>query len=136
VGDDLAKKKGDPLHTIETLMILKTLLRDEKHFSGIERETKLSKSTVANRLKLLIEKGLVEKRPVRGFPPKVMYRLTEHGREFYDKLLEVELKPRLQKCAERIEEGLKQAEHYALLFPEEVHKIYPPIASYLKLLKS
>jgi len=94
------------LYTLETLKVLSALKEGERSFTELKKETGLGRATLALRLRLLREEGCVERNPVRGFPPKVIYRLTRRGEELYEELVEKELK--------------SEVEEYVKAFPKEI----------------
>lgn len=43
----------------------------------------LSEKVLADRLRLMIQDKLIERQELYGYPPRVEYRLTEHGKQLY-----------------------------------------------------
>lgn len=64
--------------------ILTTILRGKNRFRDIlELNPGLTDKVLSARLRELLEGRLIEKRELYGYPPRVEYRLTEHGLSLY-----------------------------------------------------
>ncbi len=62
-----------------TLMILRDLFLGIRRFEDFERRLSISRSLIADRLKRLVEEGVVRREPYQDRPPRHEYRLTEKG---------------------------------------------------------
>ncbi len=68
-----------------TLMIVYTLLSGSKRFGELfDALGKVSPKTVSQRLKMLEEEQIVERRAYAEIPPRVEYNLTEKGMALAD----------------------------------------------------
>jgi DNA-binding HxlR family transcriptional regulator len=56
-------------------------------FDDIQRDLGISRKVLAERLRRLVEAGLLERRPYSKRPPRDEYALTEMGSEFMDVLM-------------------------------------------------
>jgi DNA-binding HxlR family transcriptional regulator len=66
-----------------TILVMRDLLRGTVRFSDLEASLKgISPNLLAARLKLLEDRGMVERSFYSDHPPRAEYRLTEKGREF------------------------------------------------------
>jgi DNA-binding HxlR family transcriptional regulator len=65
-----------------TLLVVAALLEGEKRFNELQEELDgIAPNVLSARLKLLGEQALVVARPYSERPPRVVYELTESGRE-------------------------------------------------------
>jgi DNA-binding HxlR family transcriptional regulator len=62
-----------------TLMILRDLFLGVRRFEDFERRLGISRSLIADRLKRLVEEGVVRREPYQDRPLRHEYRLTEKG---------------------------------------------------------
>lgn len=70
---------------IWTLMIVFNLLGGPRRFGELlESMGSVSPKTVSQRLKMLEQKGFVERHAFAEIPPRVEYHLTERGRALID----------------------------------------------------
>ena len=64
-----------------TLLVVRDLADGPRHYGDLERSLPgISPRTLADRLKVLAEHGLVSRTYIRAVPPRTMYELTERGR--------------------------------------------------------
>ncbi len=65
-----------------TLMLLRDLAAGPWHFSDLQASTTgISPRTLVNRLRSLEHEGLLTRARHRGMPPRVVYSLTDKGRD-------------------------------------------------------
>ena len=62
-----------------TLMILRDLFLGVRRFEDFERRLGISRSIIADRLKLLVEEGVLRKEVYQDRPVRHEYRLTDKG---------------------------------------------------------
>ena len=62
-----------------TLMIMRDLFLGVLRFEDIERRLGISRSIIADRLKVLVDEGVLRKEPYQERPVRHEYRLTEKG---------------------------------------------------------
>lgn len=70
---------GDPW----TLTLLSDCFLGVRRFEEFKQRLKVSRTTLATRLKLLEEHGILEQRQYEQKPPRFEYRLTQKGKELY-----------------------------------------------------
>ncbi len=66
-----------------TLLILEASFLGARRFDDFWRETGLLKALLSDRLKKLVEAGVLEKAQYHERPPRYRYRLTQKGRDVY-----------------------------------------------------
>jgi DNA-binding HxlR family transcriptional regulator len=66
-----------------TLLILEAAFLGARRFDDFWRETRLFKALLSDRLKKLVEAGLMEKMPYQERPLRFRYRLSGKGRDLY-----------------------------------------------------
>lgn len=66
-----------------TLLILEAAFLGARRFDDFWRETRLLKALLSDRLKKLVEAGVLEKARYHDRPPRFRYRLTQKGRDVY-----------------------------------------------------
>lgn len=67
-----------------TLLTIRDLFLGRHRFEALLSHTGAVRSTLANRLKILVEQGVVYRNPYQGSPPRYEYRLTPKGLGLYD----------------------------------------------------
>jgi DNA-binding HxlR family transcriptional regulator len=76
----VAELLGDPC----TLLLVRDLLEGEKRFKDFSGSlSPISTRTIASKLKLLEEHGLVARKEYREKPPRVEYKLTPRGKRLH-----------------------------------------------------
>jgi len=70
-----------------SLLILRDALLGARRFQDFEERLAIPPNTLARRLKLLCERGLLERRRYAERPPRDEYALTEKGRDLLPVLL-------------------------------------------------
>ena len=79
IGDTM-----DVLRSKWTVEILTAILCGNTRFKDILTAVHgLSDKVLAERLRQMVDDRLIEKHECRGYPPRVEYRLTDHGRHLY-----------------------------------------------------
>lgn len=71
------------------LLAIRDLFLGRHRFEALLEHTGAARSTLANRLKLLVEQGIVYRKPYQSAPPRYEYRLTPKGLDLYDFALSV-----------------------------------------------
>tara|TARA_Y100001972_G_C7565853_1_gene284107 strand:- start:237 stop:779 length:543 start_codon:yes stop_codon:yes gene_type:complete len=66
-----------------TLVILSDCFLGVRRFDEFQERLNISRTTLAKRLKLLEEHGVLEQRAYQNNPPRYEYRLTEKGKDLY-----------------------------------------------------
>jgi DNA-binding HxlR family transcriptional regulator len=72
-----------------TLMILRDLFLGVRRFDDLERRLGISRSVIAERLKLLTEEGVLRREPYQDRPLRHEYRLTEKGLALHPVILAI-----------------------------------------------
>jgi DNA-binding HxlR family transcriptional regulator len=72
-----------------TPLILRDVFVGITRFDDLQRELGISRKVLAERLRRLVEHGVLERRPYSERPPRFDYRLTEKGWELCDVLLAI-----------------------------------------------
>jgi len=67
-----------------TLLTIRDLFLGRHRFEALLSNTGAVRSTLANRLKVLVEQGIVYRNPYQDSPPRYEYRLTPKGLGLYD----------------------------------------------------
>ena len=74
----------DVLRAKWNVEILTAILCGQTRFKDMLSVVKgISEKVLADRLKQLVDDRLIEKQECYGYPPRVEYRLTEHGKRLY-----------------------------------------------------
>lgn len=74
----------DVLRSKWTVEILTAIICGSTRFKDILASVKrISEKVLAERLRQMQEDGLIEKHEYYGYPPRVEYQLTEHGKRLY-----------------------------------------------------
>jgi DNA-binding HxlR family transcriptional regulator len=68
-------------------LVLRDVWVGINRFDDIQRDLGLSRKVLADRLKHLVEEGMLERRPYSAHPPRHEYALTRKGLEFVDVLM-------------------------------------------------
>jgi DNA-binding HxlR family transcriptional regulator len=66
-----------------TLLVLREAFLRTRRFDEFEARLKIARRVLSERLALLVDEGILEKRPYQDNPPRHEYRLTEKGLELY-----------------------------------------------------
>ena len=70
-----------------TMMILREVFVGVRRFEQFQDRLGLSKALLSERLKLLVDEGVLERRAYQERPPRFEYRLTPKGFDLYPVLL-------------------------------------------------
>lgn len=70
-----------------TLMVLREAFLGTRHFNDFERELGIARNILADRLKKLVESGLMKRQPSATDRRAVEYRLTRAGRALFPVLI-------------------------------------------------
>ena len=70
-----------------TLLVLRDCFLRVRRFEDFEASLKIARRVLAERLALLVEEGILVKRPYQDRPVRYEYRLTEKGLELYPALI-------------------------------------------------
>ncbi|MFL5846169.1 MAG: winged helix-turn-helix transcriptional regulator [Solirubrobacteraceae bacterium] len=62
-----------------TLLILRDIFLGIRRFDDLQRELGIARNVLRDRLNLLVDADILEKRPYQERPPRFDYRLTEKG---------------------------------------------------------
>ncbi|GAB17328.1 putative HxlR family transcriptional regulator [Gordonia effusa NBRC 100432] len=87
--DDLADKNCAVARTWAiigerwTMMILREFFRGEHRFDPIARKLGLGRSVLTDRLRMLVDEGILERRQYDSAPDRLGYHLTTKGEELY-----------------------------------------------------
>lgn len=74
-----------------TLLILRHAYRGVRRFADFERELGIAKNVLSDRLKRLVEHGVLDRTPSREDARSVEYRLSPKGRDLYPVLMSLAL---------------------------------------------
>ena len=91
--DDLAAQPCSMARTLAvvgdrwTLMILRDAFLKVRRFDDFQKSLGLARRVLAERLALLVEEGVLEKRPYQDKPVRHEYRLTDKGLDLYPAVL-------------------------------------------------
>jgi DNA-binding HxlR family transcriptional regulator len=66
-----------------TPLVLREAFYGYRRFDEFQRELGIARNTLADRLRRLVDEGLLEKHPYQSDPVRYDYLLTEKGRDFY-----------------------------------------------------
>lgn len=72
-----------------TLMILRDLFLGVRRFEDFERRLGISRSIIAERLKLLVDEGVLRREAYQDHPVRHEYRLTEKGLSLHPVILAI-----------------------------------------------
>jgi DNA-binding HxlR family transcriptional regulator len=70
-----------------TMMILRECFRGVKRFEDIQAKLQLGRNILSERLQLLVDEGILERRPYQQNPVRHEYVLTTMGEDLYPVLL-------------------------------------------------
>ncbi|MFE0100385.1 winged helix-turn-helix transcriptional regulator [Streptomyces sp. NPDC059009] len=70
-----------------TPLVLREAFYGVRRFDGFQQSLGVARNTLADRLRRLVDEGLLEKRPYQTEPVRHDYVLTEKGRDFYGVLM-------------------------------------------------
>ena len=74
----------DVLRNKWTVEILTAILCDSTRFKDIQADLHgISEKVLTERLRQMLSDRLIEKQECYGYPPRVEYRVTEHGKRLY-----------------------------------------------------
>jgi DNA-binding HxlR family transcriptional regulator len=73
----------DLLGDVWTPLILREAFYGSRRFDGFQRELGIARNTLTDRLRRLVEQGLMERHLYESEPPRYEYLLTEKGRDFF-----------------------------------------------------
>jgi len=68
-------------------LVIRNVYMGTTRFDDLQRELGISRKVLADRLKHLVEAGMLERRAYSEHPPRHEYTLTEMGSEFMDVLM-------------------------------------------------
>jgi DNA-binding HxlR family transcriptional regulator len=66
-----------------TLMILRQAFLGARRFEDYQRGLGIARNMLADRLRTLVDEGILARRPYSDHPPRFEYRLPEKGRDLY-----------------------------------------------------
>ena len=66
-----------------TLLVLREAFLGVRRFEELQRNTGAARNILAARLRKLVERGILERRPYEEHPPRFEYRLTARGLDLY-----------------------------------------------------
>lgn len=66
-----------------TLLVLRELFYGETRFDGFTKTLGIARNTLTDRLRRLVDAGLLERRPYQSDPVRHDYLLTDKGRDFF-----------------------------------------------------
>jgi DNA-binding HxlR family transcriptional regulator len=66
-----------------TLVILRQAFLGARRFEDYQRGLGIARNMLADRLRTLVDEGILERRPYSEHPPRWEYRLTRKGRDLY-----------------------------------------------------
>ena len=66
-----------------TFLILRDLFKGVRRFDDMQRHTGIARNILSDRLRTLVEHGIVERRRYQERPERFEYRLTEKGIDLY-----------------------------------------------------
>jgi DNA-binding HxlR family transcriptional regulator len=66
-----------------TLVILRQAFLGARRFEDYQRGLGIARNMLADRLRTLVDEGILERRPYSEHPPRHEYRLTAKGRDLY-----------------------------------------------------
>lgn len=62
-----------------TLLLVRSVLLGARRFDDLQAHTGVTRSVLTNRLRRLVDEGVLERRPYQERPPRYEYVLTEKG---------------------------------------------------------
>ncbi|MGH8481691.1 MAG: winged helix-turn-helix transcriptional regulator [Nevskiaceae bacterium] len=68
-------------------MIIRDVFLGVRRFEGLRADLRISRKVLAERLELLVERGILERRQYRDRPPRHEYRLTPMGVDLFPVLI-------------------------------------------------
>jgi len=72
-----------------TLLVLRDAFLGVRRFEAFQRNLGISRHRLADRLKKLVQHGILERRPYQERPERLEYRLTEKGIDLYPILIAI-----------------------------------------------
>ena len=66
-----------------TFLILRDLFKGVRRFDDMQRHTGIARNILSDRLRTLVDHGIIERRPYQERPERFEYRLTEKGIDLY-----------------------------------------------------
>ncbi len=82
----ISEKATEALDTLcdrSTLLVLREALLGVRRFGGMQRDLDISRSLLSDRLRKLVDLGVLERRPYRRDPDWYEYHVTEIGLELW-----------------------------------------------------
>ncbi|HEX9375142.1 MAG TPA: helix-turn-helix domain-containing protein [Actinomycetota bacterium] len=70
-----------------TMLVLREAFFRVRRFDEFQRNTGAARNILSDRLRTLVEHGILERRQYREHPPRFEYRLTEKGVDLYPVLI-------------------------------------------------
>lgn len=70
-----------------SFMIIRDIFLGVRRFEGLRRDLGISRKVLAERLDLLVARGILERRPYQQHPPRNEYRLTPMGVDLFPVLI-------------------------------------------------
>lgn len=70
-----------------TPLVLREAFYGIRRFDGFQESLRIARNTLADRLRRLVDEGLLEKQPYQHEPVRYDYVLTEKGRDFFGVLV-------------------------------------------------
>ncbi|UOM35222.1 helix-turn-helix domain-containing protein [Acuticoccus sp. I52.16.1] len=70
-----------------TLLLLRDCFRGVRRFEAFQERLGITRHVLADRLRKLVEAGVLTREPYQDRPPRYEYRLTETGRAFHPVLV-------------------------------------------------
>ncbi len=70
-----------------TMVILREAFLGARRFEDYQAGSGIARNLLAERLRVLVEHGILERRPYQEHPPRHEYRLTRKGRDLYPLLV-------------------------------------------------
>ncbi|WP_169567493.1 winged helix-turn-helix transcriptional regulator [Sneathiella limimaris] len=70
-----------------TLLLLRDCFLGVRRFDDFQKNLGVTRHVLADRLKLLCDRGVLEKRPYQDRPKRYEYKLTEKGKAFFPVLM-------------------------------------------------
>jgi DNA-binding HxlR family transcriptional regulator len=70
-----------------TFMIIRNVFLGVRRFEGLRANLGISRKVLAERLDLLVQRGILERRPYQDRPPRHEYRLTPMGVDLFPVLM-------------------------------------------------
>lgn len=93
--DDLANERCSVARTVAvigdrwTLMVLRDCFLGVRRFEDFQARLGISRTITAERLKTLVDEGVLRKTAYQDRPPRFEYRLTEKGLDLYPVIMAV-----------------------------------------------